>query len=109
MPWKWQHKNNPMLKYVYTIPEPIIWASQTDRFSLRNGPFRVLKRAVLQRQMVCIGNSLIINIIQRRYEGLYDVNYFYITLPVLCRPCHSLNEASVRGNQSISHAMSDRN
>ena len=34
---KWQYSNSLILKYVYTIPKPIILASQTDRFATPNG------------------------------------------------------------------------
>jgi len=59
-----QHYDNPLLKYIYTIPICIISARKTVHFSLRNGPFGILKRAVLQRKMICISNLLIVNIVQ---------------------------------------------
>ena len=54
-----------MLKYIYIILKRIISACETVHFSLRNGPFCVLKRTVLHCQMIRISNSLIINAIQR--------------------------------------------
>ena len=63
-----QRNNKLISKYLYTIPKHIISASQTARFSLRNGPFCILKRTVLERKMACISNPLIINGIRRRHE-----------------------------------------
>ena len=49
-----QCHNKSILKYFYTILIQTILPSQTVRFSLRNGPFRVLKRSVLERKKACI-------------------------------------------------------
>ena len=57
-----------------------ISACETVLFGLRNGPFCVLKRTVLQRQTASIGNPLEINTIQRRLKGYFVMNYFYILL-----------------------------
>ena len=67
-----------MLKYIYIILKRIISACKTVHFSLRNGPFCVLKRTVLQCQMVCIGNSLVISAVQKWNGKRYNMNYFYI-------------------------------
>ena len=70
------------LNYFYTIPKQTISACETDCFSLRNGPFGVLKRTVLERQMACISNPLIINAVQRLNKTQNIMIYFYILLPV---------------------------
>ena len=67
-----------MLKYIYIILKHTIWHCKTVHFSLRNGPFCVLKRTVLQCQMVCIGNSLVISAVQKWNGERYNMNYFYI-------------------------------
>ncbi len=67
-----------MLKYIYIILKRIISACKTVHFSLRNGPFCVLKRTVLQCQMVCIGNSLVISAVQKWNGKRYNMNFFYI-------------------------------
>ena len=36
---KWQYGNSPTLKYIYTIPKPIILVSQTDRFATPKGMY----------------------------------------------------------------------
>ena len=69
-------------KYLYTIPKHTISASQTARFSLRNGPFCVLKQTVLERKMACISNPLIINVIQRRHNRRNNMNYLNNLLSV---------------------------
>ena len=69
-------------KYLYTIPKHTISASQTVRFSLRNGPFRVLKRSVLERKKVCISNPLKINAVQRWRNRRNNMNYFNNLLSV---------------------------
>ena len=69
-------------KYLYTIPKHTISASQTVRFSLRNGPFCVLKRTVLEREMACISNPLKINVVQRRCNRLNNMNYLNNLLSV---------------------------
>ena len=84
MPRKDRRNDDTILKYIYTIPKHTIWACQTVHFSLPNGPFRVLKRTVSQRQMACIGNLLEINILQRRGKVRHVMNYFYILLQVFC-------------------------
>ena len=53
-----------LLKYFYSISIRAISASKTVRFSLRNGPFRVLKRSVSQCQMASFANRLILNELQ---------------------------------------------
>ena len=67
-----------MLTYIYIILKRIISACKTVHFSLRNGPVCVLKRAVLQCQMVWIGNSLVISAVQKWNGKRYNMNYFYI-------------------------------
>ena len=62
---KSQCYNKAIPKYLYTILIHTISASQTVRFSLRNGPFGVLKQTFLERKKACISNSLIINAVQR--------------------------------------------
>ena len=71
-----------MSKYLYTSPKHIVSASQTVRFSLRNGPFCVLKQAVLERKMACISKPLIISVVQRRPHRWNNMNYFNNLLPV---------------------------
>ena len=79
---KSQCYNKAIPKNLYTIPKHTISASQTVRFSLRNGPFCVLKRAVLERKMACVSNLLIINVVQRRPNRRNNMNYFNNLLPV---------------------------
>ena len=64
------------MKYLYTIPKHTISASQTVRFSVRNGPFRVLKRTVLEREKACISNPLKINVVQMWRNRWNNMNYF---------------------------------
>ena len=52
-----------MLNFIYTISIPIIWPCKTVHLALRNGPFRNAKRPVLEREVACIGNCLIINVL----------------------------------------------
>ena len=77
--------NKAILKYLYTIPKHTISASQTVRFSLRNGPFCVLKRTVLEREMACISNPLKINVVQRRRNRRNNMNYLDNLLLVIFR------------------------
>ena len=69
-------------KYLYTIPKHTISASQTVRFSLRNRPFRVLKRTVLEREMACISNPLKITVVQRWSNRRNNMNYLNNLLSV---------------------------
>ena len=62
-------------KYLHTIPKHTISASQTVRFSLRNRPFCVLKRSVLERKKACISNPLKINVVQRWRNRQNNMNY----------------------------------
>ena len=39
------------LKNLNTISIYTVWRSETDRFRTRNGPFRLAKRTVLEREM----------------------------------------------------------
>ena len=66
----------------YTIPKHTISVSQTVRFSLRNRPFCVLKRTVLECEMACISNLLKINVIQRRHNRRNNMNYLNNLLSV---------------------------
>ena len=69
-------------KYLYTIPKHTISASQTVRFSLRNRPFCVLKRTVLEREKACISNPLKINVVQRWRNRRNNMNYLNNLLSV---------------------------
>ena len=69
-------------KYLYIILIHIISAFQTVRFSLRNRPFRVLKRSVLGRKMACISNPLKINVVQRWRNRRNNMNYLNNLLSV---------------------------
>ena len=75
---RWKRTKKQISKYLYIIPKPIVSASQTVRFSSRNGPFCVLKRMVLECKMACISNRLRIKEVQRCVEILSNTNYFYI-------------------------------
>ena len=80
--WKGQRNNKPILNYFYTISKHTISACETVHFSLRNGPFGILKRTVLERKMACIRKPLIINVVQRWNKTQSNIIYFYILLPV---------------------------
>ena len=79
---KVQRNYKKILNYFYTIPKQAISACETVCFSLRNGPFCVLKRTVLERKKACISNQLIINAIQRQNKTQNNMIYFYIPLTV---------------------------
>ena len=52
--------------------------SNTYLFALSNGPFRIAKWTISQRQTVCIWNGLIINWLRIRFEKNRIMNYIYI-------------------------------
>lgn len=56
----------------------IIWRCKTGRFASSNGPFRIAKQAVSQRQMAHIASLLNINGLQNRINRERNMNNIYI-------------------------------
>ena len=69
---------NIFLNCFYTIPIHTFSRCQTARFALSNGPFRIVKWTISQRQTVCIWNGLVINWLRIRFEKNRIMNYIYI-------------------------------
>lgn len=56
----------------------IIWRCKTGRFASSNGPFRIAKQAVSQRQMVGIAKLLRIKDLARGCNQVRSLNLFDI-------------------------------
>jgi hypothetical protein len=66
------------VKNIYTVAKQAIWHSEKVRLGTRKGPFGTMKRSVLEREMACMGNVLIINVIEDKRNGMRIMKYFNI-------------------------------
>ena len=70
------------MKNIYTVAKQAIWHSETVLLGTRKGPFGTMKRSVLERKMVCMGNGLIINGIEGKRKWMRIMKYFNIWMEV---------------------------
>ena len=64
------------MKNIYTIAKHAIWHSETVLLGTRNGPFGTMKRSVLEREMACMVNVLIIKGIEGERNWMRIMKYF---------------------------------